>query len=99
MSESEQEYVYGVKRYKLSKPLVVMEVGTCAYEGAAVKGPAGFAILQGTNADGSPIYEGGKAPICSKKQQADYVEKQVNLLRNACVEVCLLRFCFSNNAL
>lgn len=79
--ESEQQYLDGLKRYKSSKPLFVMEVGSCTYEGAAARGGAGFAILQGTNPDGTLKYEGGKTPIRSEKEQADYIETQINLLR------------------
>lgn len=78
--ESEQQYIDGLKKYKSTKPLIVMEVGSCTYEGAAVRGSGGFAILQGTNPDGTIKYEGGKTPIRSEKEQADYVETQINLL-------------------
>lgn len=84
--ESEDDYVRGLDRYRLGKLLVVMEVGCCAYEGAAARGAGGFAILQGTNPDGSPKYEGGKTPVRSEREQADYVETQVRLLSNARVD-------------
>lgn len=84
--ESEQQYVDGLKRYKSTKPLLVMEVGSCTYEGAAARGSGGFTILQGTNPDGTPKYEGGKTPIRSEKEQADYVETQVKLLSKTDVE-------------
>jgi hypothetical protein len=78
--ESEQQYVDGLKRYKSSKPLLVMEVGSCTYEGAAARGGGGFAIIQGTNPDGTIKYEGGITPIRSEKEQAGYVATQVDLL-------------------
>lgn len=84
--ESEEQYIDGLKRYKSSKPLLVMEVGSCTYEGAAARGGAGFAILQGTNPDGTLKYEGGKTPIRNEKEQADYVETQINLLSKTDVE-------------
>ncbi len=84
--EPEEQYVEGLKRYNMSKPLYVMEVGSCAYEGAAVRGAGGFAILKGSNPDGTGIYEGGKIPIRSEKEQADYIETQINILNKANVE-------------
>lgn len=78
--EPEQQYIDGLKKYKSSKPLFVMEVGCCTYEGAATKGSTGFTILQGVNPDGTVKYEGDKAPVRSEKEQADYVETQVDLL-------------------
>lgn len=56
--ESAEEYVGNLAQYKSKKPLLVMEVGSCAYEAAAEKGDGGFAILQGTNPDGTGIYAG-----------------------------------------
>ncbi len=84
--ESEQQYIDGLKRYKSSKPLFVMEVGSCTYEGAAARGSGGFAILQGVNPDGTGIYEGGKIPVRSEKEQADYVETQIGLLNKTDIE-------------
>lgn len=81
--ESAEEYVQNLEKYKLRKPLIVMEVGSCAYEGAAQKGDGGFAVLQGTNPDGTGIYLGGEVPVRNENEQADYVETQVKLLSNA----------------
>jgi hypothetical protein len=71
--ESKEQYVKGLERYKKSKPLFVMEVGSCTYEGAGAKGAGGFSIFQGVNPDGTVIYEGGNIPIRSEKEQADGV--------------------------
>jgi hypothetical protein len=60
-----------------------MEVGCCAYEGAAARGDGGFALLQGANPDGSGIFEGGVVPTRSEREQADYVGTQLELLANA----------------
>ncbi len=84
--ESEEQYVKGLERYKIGKPLLVMEVGSCAYEGAGEKGDGGFAVLQGTNPDGTGIYMDNKVPVRSEKEQADYVETQVNVLKDTGVE-------------
>jgi len=84
--EPAEEYVGKLERFKLKKPLIVMEVGSCAYEGAAEKGDGGFTILQGSNPDGTAIFAGGKVPVRSEKEQADYIETQVNLLNKAGVD-------------
>ncbi len=84
--EPEADYVAGLERYRLGKPFIVMEVGSCTYEGAAARGAGGFMILQGTNPDGTPKYEGGKPPVRSEKEQADYVETQVRVLAKSKVD-------------
>lgn len=84
--EPEEQYIAGLERYKLSKPLFVMEIGSCTYEGAAIRGGYGFAILHGTNPDGTGIYEGGKIPVRSEKEQADYIETQINILSKTDVD-------------
>ncbi|KAL4904323.1 hypothetical protein BDW74DRAFT_178908 [Aspergillus multicolor] len=82
--ESEEQYVSGLKLYKkFGKPVVVMEVGCCAYEGAAERGDGGFALLKGTNPDGSGIFEGGIVPTRSEAEQADYLGAQLGLLDSA----------------
>ncbi len=82
--ETREDYLAGIERYRsVGKPIVCMEVGCCAYEGAARRGGFGFAILQGVDASGNGIYEGGVAPRRSEKEQADYVEEQVTLLHEA----------------
>ena len=84
--ETEKEYLAGLENYKIGKPVVVMEVGSCTYEGAAAKGAGGFAIRKGTNADGTMIFEGGVIPQRSEKEQADYVETQINILSSADIQ-------------
>jgi hypothetical protein len=79
--EPEEEYVEGLERYRLGKPLVVMEVGSCAYEGAAARGDGGFVLLKGVRADGSGIFQDDIVPKRSEKEQADYVETQLGLLQ------------------
>lgn len=80
-TESAEEYVSNLKKFRRDKkPLIVMEVGSCTYEGAGKLGPGGFAILQGVNPDGTIIFKDGKVPVRSEKEQADYVETQVHLL-------------------
>ncbi len=84
--ETAEKYVEGIKRYRTEKPFVVMEVGSCTYEGAAEKGGAGFMVLEGQNPDGSGKFAGGVTPVRSEQEQADYVGEQLNLLYNAGVE-------------
>lgn len=70
-------------RRRGNKPLVVMEVGCCAYDGAAARGGGGFAILQGQNPDGSGIFAGGVVPTRNEREQADYYAQQINILSTA----------------
>jgi len=78
--ETDEEYLAGLDRYRVGKPIVVMEMGCCAYKGAAKRGGEAFAILQGVDENGNGIYEGGVTPVRSEKEQADYVETQLRLL-------------------
>lgn len=57
--QTAEAYVNGIQRYaRHGKPVVVMEVGCCAYRGAARMGSAGHTVLQGTTPDGKTgIYQ------------------------------------------
>ncbi|KAL4914386.1 hypothetical protein BDW62DRAFT_220190 [Aspergillus aurantiobrunneus] len=81
--ETKEEYVSGLDRYKVGKPLAIMEVGCCAYEGAADRGDGGFVLLKGTNPDGTGIFEGDIVPTRSEREQADYLGTQLDLLAAA----------------
>lgn len=82
--EPAEEYLATLERYKKEgKPVGALEFGCCAYEGAAAKGDAGFAILQGENPDGTGIFEGGVVPTRSEREQADYVGEQLELIEKA----------------
>ncbi|KAI7107267.1 hypothetical protein KC340_g10489 [Hortaea werneckii] len=80
--ESAEDYVSSLEKYRLGKPLGIMEVGCCAYEGAGARGDGGFALLKGVNSDGSGIFENDAVPIRSEKEQADYIETQLRLLQS-----------------
>ncbi|KAI7210388.1 hypothetical protein KC333_g8258 [Hortaea werneckii] len=80
--ESAEDYVSSLDKYRLGKPLGVMEVGCCAYEGASLRGDGGFVLLKGVNSDGSGVFENGVVPIRSEKEQADYIETQLGLLQS-----------------
>lgn len=84
--ESAEEYVQGLERYKIGKPLLVMELGSCAYEGAGEKGDGGFAVLQGAKPDGTGIYLDNKVPVRDEKEQADYIETQINVLNDTNID-------------
>ncbi|KAL4885722.1 hypothetical protein BJY04DRAFT_179118 [Aspergillus karnatakaensis] len=85
--ETEEQYVAGLERYRSAdKPFLVMEVGCCAYEGAAARGAGGFMVLKGRNPDGSGIFEDGVVPTRSEREQADYVGTQLGLLADANVQ-------------
>jgi hypothetical protein len=81
--ETEEQYVTGLDHHRVGKPLAVMEVGCCAYERAAERGDGGFMLLKGTNSDGSGIFEGGIVPTRSEREQAYYLNTQLNLLAAA----------------
>ena len=82
-AESEAQYLAVLDKYPKNKPIVVMEVGSCAYKGAAARGGAGFMVLKGVNPDGTGNFEGGVVPTRSESEQADYVETQLRLLSGA----------------
>ena len=82
--ETDEAYIAALAPYqRLGKPVVVMEVGSCAYVGAAKVGAGGFLILEGRNPDGTGKWKDGVVPTRSEKEQADYVEQQVTTLSNA----------------
>lgn len=86
-TQSDEQYVEGIKDYlKYGKPVWVMEVGCCAFEGAAAMGSAGFTVCSGEDENGNGIYAGGSAPARSEKEQADYAETQIRLLNDAGIE-------------
>ncbi|GAB1739777.1 hypothetical protein NU219Hw_g4714t1 [Hortaea werneckii] len=80
--ESAEDYVNSLDKYRHGKPLVVMEVGCCAYEGAGLRGDGGFALLKGVSPDGSGVFENDQVPVRSEREQADYVETQLRLLQS-----------------
>jgi len=84
--ETPEEYVAGLDRYRHGKPLVVMEVGSCTYEGAAALGAGGFMRLEGVDPDGSGRFVDGMVPIRSETEQAGYVGEQLELLSGAGVD-------------
>jgi hypothetical protein len=89
--ETEEQYIAGLERHRYEdKSLVVMEFGCCAYEGAAARGDGGFVLLEGTNADGTGIFKDGAVPSRSEREQADYVETQLNLLAQADVHAAFV---------
>ncbi|KAL5042784.1 hypothetical protein BDW71DRAFT_216738 [Aspergillus fruticulosus] len=92
--ESAEKYVSCLDRYRIGKPLAILEVGCCAYEGAAERGDGGFVLLKGTNPDGTGIFENDIVPTRSEKEQADYVGTQLELLNNAGVDAAFI-FLFS----
>lgn len=85
-SETTEDYVAALDRYRLGKPLVVTEVGSCAYEGAGALGSGGFMRLLGVNPDGTGNFVDGVIPVRSEREQADYVEEQLTLLNDAGVD-------------
>ncbi|MCP3727546.1 hypothetical protein M3I53_31260 [Paraburkholderia sp. CNPSo 3272] len=84
--ETAREYVAGLDRFRIGKPLIVMEVGSCAYEGAAARGAGGFMLLEGQNPDGTGKFVNNIVPTRSEREQAEYVEEQLELLSGAEVD-------------
>lgn len=82
--QTAEDYVSGIQRYaQHGKPVVVMEVGCCAYRGAAQMGSAGHTVLQDIAPDGKTgIYQGGTPPTRDEREQADYVQTQIELLKD-----------------
>ena len=77
-------YIEGLNRYKsIGKPVIVMEMGCCAYQGAAERGGNGFSVFKGVDSNGNGIYEGGKKPVRDESVQADYISKNIDLLQKA----------------
>jgi len=85
-NETAEAYVKTLDHYRVGKPLIVMEVGACTYEGAAKLGSSGYMILEGMNPDGTGVFKEGVVPNRSEQEQADYVEEQVRLLSTSNVE-------------
>lgn len=85
-TETDEQYFAALDRYRVGKPILVMEVGCCTYKGAAARGGGGFLIHKGSNPDGTPIWEGGVAPTRSESEQADYLGTQLGLLSKAGIE-------------
>lgn len=93
--ETDDEYMAGLQHYSCGKPVWVMEMGCCAYKGAAPRGGEAFAVFQGVDADGRAVYEGGVTPERSEKEQADYISGNIALLDSAGVDgVCVFVFSY-----
>lgn len=86
-TQSDEQYLVGIKDYlKYGKPVWVMEVGCCTFEGAAALGGGGFTVCQGVDENGNGVYLGGEKPKRSEKEQADYAETQIRLLSDSGIE-------------
>ncbi|KAJ5326540.1 hypothetical protein MYU51_009921 [Penicillium brevicompactum] len=88
--ETAENYVSCLDRHRIGKPLAVLELGCCAYEGAAERGDGGFVLLKGTAPDGTGIFENDIVPTRSEKEQAHYVGTQLDLLNNAGVDAAFI---------
>lgn len=73
-TQTDEEYLKGLDKYfKTGKPVWVMEVGACTYEGAAKLGGGGFTILQGVDKDGNGIYADS---LCVSPKYLSMIVKQ-----------------------
>ncbi|MFF1932046.1 hypothetical protein [Streptomyces sp. NPDC058228] len=97
--QTEEEYIDIFERHHVyGKPVATLEFGACKYEGAGALGSGGYAVLQGTNPDGTGIWAGGVVPTRSETEQADYIETQARLMATAGVDAVFV-FEFSKPAL
>lgn len=93
--QAAEDYISDLESHRCEgKPLGVLEVGCCTYEGAAAQGDGGFVVMEGVNPDGTGIWAGGVAPTRSEQEQADYVGTQLDLLAGADVDAVFV-FVFS----
>lgn len=81
-NETAEAYVEALDHYSVGKPLIIMEVGACTYEGAAKLGSSCYMM----NPDGTGVFKDGVVPNRSEQEQADYVEEQVRLLSTSNVD-------------
>lgn len=89
--QTDSEYKAGLDYFHgHGKPITVMEFGCCAYEGAAARGSRGWRIMQGVNPDGSGIFEGGVVPTRNETEQADYIERQLEVFASQGVEAAFV---------
>lgn len=96
--ETADEYASGLQRYRFEKPVVVMEVGCCAYTGAAIRGDGGFMLLEGVNPDGTGNFQNGVVPTRNEQEQADYLSTQLEILSKSDVHAVFV-YVFSFPAL
>lgn len=60
-----------------------MEVGCCTYTGAAKLGGGGFSIFKGFDKNGNPIYANNETPVRNEREQADYIDDQIRIIRQS----------------
>lgn len=77
--------------YKFNKPVVIMEFGCCAYQGAAEKGPMGWAITEAV--DGRSVIKGN--PVRDESVQADYITGLLDVFKQEQVYAAFI-FTFVN---
>ena len=71
--QTDAEYVQGLRdAARRGKPVAVLEVGCCTYEGADAKGGMGWTILNEWE-EGGAQWVGGSPPIRSEATQARYL--------------------------
>lgn len=99
-AESDEDYVAGLDRHLgQGKPVIVMEVGCCKYEGAGPAGDGGFVVLfEAADPDDPGQFRSGAVPVRSEAEQARYLETQLRLLETTDVAGAFV-FEFSKPAL
>lgn len=85
-SQTDDEYKQGLRAARQhGKPVVVTEIGCCAYEGADLAGGTGFDLLDEW-AEPGPRWKSGTPPIRSEATQADYLTRQLSVFMAEQVE-------------
>lgn len=81
--QTEGEYQAGLDYFaSFGKPILVMEIGCCAYEGAARRGSRGWRIMSGADEGGNGQFENGIVPTRSETEQADYLEHNLGIFES-----------------
>jgi hypothetical protein len=78
-SQTDTEYAQGLRdARRFGKPVLVTEIGCCAYEGADAAGGLGWDLLDEW-AEGGPCWKSGRPPVRSEATQARYLTTQLSL--------------------
>ncbi len=84
--QTEAEYTDGLRALgRYGRPVLVLEFGCCAYEGADARGGMGWMILR-EGSEGGIDWSAGRPPTRSEQTQADYLREQLRIFAAAGIE-------------
>ncbi len=84
--QTDVEYTDGLRALgRHGKPVLVLEFGCCAYEGADTRGGMGWMILREAS-EGGIDWSAGRPPARSEQTQADYLKQQLRIFAGAGIE-------------